>query len=443
MSSIPNNATGIWPAKCFGASAEFCAGIAGDNYISEKDKTILQRLAQKVQILSERSQETEKRDLWFKHNDLKEKYPVILTDPENGWNEIITADMLQCAGDMARKWEWILQRDIFWSEKIQDDRPVESLFEIGYTFKDTEWGLEGLYHGGQNGTSYAWEPAIHTVEEINNIQKPVVTVDYTTTEETLNIARNIFGNILEVKLSGLNWHSPHMTWDLSKMVGLENMMIMMYDDPDFLKRIMEKFVSGHMARLDFLEKERLLALNNNNSYVGSGGIGYTRDLPHRQMENSNTILTSDQWLHTESQETVNVSPDMFEEFIFPYQLQIQKRFGLNCYGCCEPLESKWHIIKNIPNLRRVSVSPWADDEKMAQNLGDQYIYSKKPNPSDLAIPKIDELHIRKNLHNMLSASKGCVVELVMKDNHSLGKNPDNIIHWVKIAREEIKKIYGA
>ena len=57
---------------------------------------------------------------------------------------------------------------------------------------------------------------------------------------------------------------------------------------------------------------------------------------------------------SESQETVGVSPELFEEFVFQYQLPIISRFGFACYGCCEPVDSRWHVIKKIPNLRRVS-----------------------------------------------------------------------------------------
>jgi hypothetical protein len=143
------------------------------------------------------------------------------------------------------------------------------------------------------------------------------------------------------------------------------------------------------------------------------------------------------WCLTESQETVGVSPEQFEEFVFRYQLPIQERFGLNCYGCCEPLQSRWHVVKRIPRLRRVSVSPWADQRKMAEALQDDYVYSRKPAPSLLAVPHIDEDAVRADIRETLDITKGCVVELVMKDNHTLGHNPDNIVRWVRIAREEI------
>ena len=54
------------------------------------------------------------------------------------------------------------------------------------------------------------------------------------------------------------------------------------------------------------------------------------------------------WGFTESQETVGVSPAMYREFIFPYEKPIMDRFGLNCYGCCEPLHQPLAAVKQHP-----------------------------------------------------------------------------------------------
>ncbi len=132
---------------------------------------------------------------------------------------------------------------------------------------------------------------------------------------------------------------------------------------------------------------------------------------------------------------------MFEEFVFPYQLPLLKRFGLNCYGCCEPLDKRWEIVKRFPNLRRVSISPWSDLEIMAEYLQDDYVFSLKANPAVLAVPVMNKRSIRQKVNDDLKKTKGCVVEILMKDNHTLGKTPENTINWVKIVREEIEKVY--
>jgi hypothetical protein len=87
-------------------------------------------------------------------------------------------------------------------------------------------------------------------------------------------------------------------------------------------------------------------------------------------------------------------------------------------------------------LRRVSVSPWADVEKMAEYLGERYICSLKPSPIPLAQPVLDEETIRRELRANLRRTRDCRVELIMKDNHTLGNNPQNAVRWVRVAREE-------
>ena len=40
----------------------------------------------------------------------------------------------------------------------------------------------------------------------------------------------------------------------------------------------------------------------------------------------------------------------------------------------------------MPNLRSVSVSPWADFDKVAEMLGRDYVYSRKPDPVPISGP---------------------------------------------------------
>ncbi|MDD3925802.1 MAG: hypothetical protein PHT33_04000, partial [bacterium] len=147
------------------------------------------------------------------------------------------------------------------------------------------------------------------------------------------------------------------------------------------------------------------------------------------------VRLNDMWGFAESQETTCVSPACFAEFIFPYQLKILERFGLNCYGCCEPLERRWDNISRIPRLRRVSVSPWSDREAMAEKLGGDYIYSMKPNPADLATREVDWDRVRRQLRDDVRKAQGCKLEIVMKDNHTLGGNPSNVVQWCRMAGE--------
>lgn len=409
-----------------------------DLEISEQEKFILRELAEKVKMLASSSQMEEKRKLWKDHNMLKKTRPLVFCDPENGWNEIITERQMKCKSKIARRWEMDLRKEIFWGEKMGDDKPVEPYFDVPYTVSPDDWGVKPVYHQTDRSGSYTWDPPIKDYKtDLKKIHAPEFQIDWETTKGCLELAKEIFGDILKVRLKGTWWWSLGITWPAITLRGLENFLCDFIEHPDELKELLSIVSRGYLQKLDFLEREGLLSLNNDGTYVGSGGFGFTDELPQKDFKGH--VRCCDMWGFAESQETVNVSPKMYEEFIFPYEKPILDRFGLNCYGCCEPLHTRWHIVKNHHNLRRVSCSPWVDLEKMASYLEDKYIFSMKPNPAVLAKPVIDKDYIRKQIRKALEITKGCVVEIIMKDNHTIGGRPENVTEWCRIAIEEAER----
>jgi hypothetical protein len=176
----------------------------------------------------------------------------------------------------------------------------------------------------------------------------------------------------------------------------------------------------HRHFLEWCEHEGLLTANNGVNLVGSGGVGETNEL-HPVTDVG--VKLSDRWGFAESQETVGISPAMFEEFVLPYQLPLLEKFGLNCYGCCEGLENRIKpILQNVPRLRRISVAPNANQEAMAAALDGHYIFSRKPYPAHVCVG-FNEKAVREDLRHTLTVQN----------------EPDRIGRWVKIAREEIAK----
>lgn len=345
--------------------------------------------------------------------------------------------MLKCESAVARRWELTLRKEIFWGQEINDDRVITKYFNVPHVAYESDWGMSERYTGKDNGGSYSWEPPLKDFNDINKLSYPVIKVDYIKSTQALELANDAFGDILKVRQKSSWWWTMGITDVLAKLRGLEQIFYDMYDYPEKLHKLMSFLRDGILNKLDFLENNNLLSLNTEGSYVGSGGFGWTNQLPKQTLPGEKVKLL-DLWGFCESQETSGVSPEMFKEFVFPYQLPILNKFGLNCYGCCEPLNKRWDIIKNIPNLRRLSISPWANASDMAEKLQSKYVFSLKPNPSYLAQSQIDEDFIRKNLKEILKITKqnNCNVEIIMKDNTTIGKNPQNVIRWCEIAKEE-------
>jgi len=403
--------------------------------ISERDREVVRRLAGEMARLAARPVEAQKRDLWYRHNALEQTRPVVFCDPENGWNEIITEDQMECEGELARGWEMTLRKEIFWADSMGDDKVVDAVFNVSHVYEESDWGMhETVFKAAKHG-SYRWDPPLKDLTDLSDLRYPEITVDKDASDDLLALAEDTLGDVLSVQRKTMWWWTLGMTWTLINLRGLEQMMIDMYDHPDELHQLMGILRDGHLAKLDFLQQNNLLSLNAGNTYVGSGGFGFTRELPQQDFDGEH-VRTIDMWGFCESQETTQISPNMFQEFVFPYQQPILERFGLNCYGCCEPLHARWHVVKRFPRLRRISVSPWADVEKMAEGLGSDYVFSYKPAPADLALPTINEDRIRKELRRTLQITRGCRMEVIMKDNHTIGGNPQNVIRWCRIAQEE-------
>lgn len=429
------------------ATEQAAAGIPAikemgtDFLFTAEEKTVLRELAKKVAELAARPEEERKAKLWTAHNDLKTAEPVVFVDPENGWNEIIHAEDLKCHDPLARVWEMQLRKLIYWAEDMKDDKVIERYFDVPYSYFDSGWGVHIDKHGGEDNGAYKVEPAIKEYEDdFEKVHFPEITIDWEESNKVMELAQELFGDILEVRRKHIWWWTMGMTWDYINLRGLDNLMLDLMWEQDWVHKMMKLLSEGIMHRLDFLQENGLLASNCEGTYVGSGGFGWTDELK-KPAEVYGHVTTQDMWGFCDSQETVGCSPETFGEFILPYQIPILERFGLNCYGCCEPLNLRWDYVKKIPNLRRVSTSPWANKPLMAEYLGKNYVMSAKPSPSPLATPDMDEDVVRRDIREILDAAvpKGCPVEIIMKDNHTLGHNPRNITRWVEIAREEIAR----
>jgi len=389
----------------------------------------------------------DRKALWYALDSGQSHRPMVLAeiagirDP----HPPVPDDALQCRHEWARRRERALRHEIYQFEGLGDDHVVEP-------FVQTNWHVRIGDYGVQPAVRYAdadvtlgartWDPPIRDLDrDFAKLHPRVPTVDREATFAEKARLEDVFGGILPVRIRGSFWWSMGLTWPAIDLIGLENLMLFMYDDPAGLHRLMAFLRDDHLGLIQWCHREGLLTPNNENDYIGSGSIGYTRDLPRAGAGTEPPVAPEDLWVLAESQETVGVGPEQFEEFIFPYQRAIAERFGKCYYGCCEPVHTRWHVVERLSNLARVSVSPWADEALLAPAFGERYVYSRKPNPTLISTGTFDEDAIRADLARTLelTAEARCRVEIIMKDVHTLNDEPDRLARWVRIAREEINR----
>ena len=413
---------------------------------SPSDTDILRRLfARKMEIAHSEANLALRRD-WLALDNGARHRPMILAE-SGGIHDAVKPDFLwpadecRCSGESARGVEWRLLQEINRFTRLKDDHVVAPWHTVNWKVWGSGHGVEAKHHHAQNNGHLAarnWDPALADLDRDFHLLRPqTFSVDRGPALREQEALSKVFDGLGPVVVRGGHFWTAGLTIHAIHLIGLETLMLAMYDNPAGLHRVMAFLRDDMLAFTTWLEAEGLLSLNNHNDYVGSGSEGHTTRLPAEPMDGA--VRRKDCWLLSESQETVGVGPELFEEFIFPYQLDVAKHYGLLYYGCCEPVHTRWHVIKKFPNLARVSVSPWCDEEAMAAACGADIVFSRKPNPTLISTAVFDEAAIRRDIAATLRAARNCRLEIVMKDVHTLHNEPWRLARWVEIAREECGK----
>lgn len=409
------------------------------------DVSALRELARKLVEIAHHAKNVARRELWYRHNDLEPSPPLVLIESFPATDEYVTDADVTCTEEWARSVEHSLRVKMCHFEKIDDDDVVEPYYNVNWRVNASDYGvrIDRHFSGDRKRKdrvegSYVWEAALKDVDrDFEKLRPRTFSVDRDGTLAWKAHLEEVFDGILPVRIRGGFWWTTGMTITAIDFTGLENLMLMMYDNPRGLHRVMAFLRDDHIAFADWLEREGLVSLNNEDDYIGSGSRGYTRRLPKPDLKPGEPARLRDTWVLSESQETVGVGPTQFEEFIFPYQKAVTERFGLLYYGCCEPVHSRWDVVRKFDNLRSISVSPWCDEDFMGEAIGRSYVYSRKPNPTLVSTKEWDEDAIRADVRRTLTAAKDCNVEIVMKDVHTVAGQPWRMGRWVQLAREVI------
>ena len=406
---------------------------------SAADKKIVQDLARRVAEIAALPVMRERREMWKRHNRLERQRPMILVFPEGSWRELLPDSALKCQDKDARGVERGLRMRIYTHEHFRDDTVIEGEWLVGKSFRDTGWGLDSkrIESGSATG-AWHFDPVVKEEKDLDQLHFPEVSVDPAATERAVAWHRDLFGDALPVRLVGKQHVSFHLMSIYTKLRGLEQVFLDMYEAPEMLHRAMRFFTQWNERLMAQYLELGLLEFNNDGTYQNSGGVSYSDELPKYGFTPGKPRLC-DLWASAEAQELALVSPEMHEEFSLRYENLLLAPFGLTGYGCCEPFNNvKLGYVFKLPHLRRISISPFGDVENCADLIRDQYIFSWKPHPAHL-VGDFDEKKVRDYIAAALAATRGCVVEMILKDTHTCENRPERFTRWTEIARELVEK----
>ena len=405
--------------------------------MSNQDLGIVRDLAKRVAEIAALPIQAERIRLWKACNGLTPERPMVLAT-QQPQKELDAAwlDCL-CQDPHYRFYEERLRRTIMHHERIPDDFPIIGHWVVDIPihnsgYNDYGFELQKTDPDSPDG-AYHIEAVIAGEEDLKKLHFRPIEVDHTEADRAIERAEETLGDILPVQKSGKTYWRYGLSRVLIHMRGLEQMMLDMYDNPKLLHRLMAFLRDDFMREIDILEREGAVSLNNGPDKVGgSGGLIGNDELPGAGYDGVPSVSRSTCW--AESQETVGVGPAQFDEFVLAYQIPLMERFGLTDYGCCESLDYKLDLLmEKVPNLRWVSVSPWADLRLCAEKIAGKYVYVYKPNPSRICAKTPDWESAEKDISDTISIVDGAPMHICMKDTKTFWGAVDRTTQWCRMA----------
>ena len=365
------------------------APIAEPVNLSANEETVLRKLGEGITEIAGHPTNREKAALWTDLNDLKSRRPMVWIN-EIPWHEMNVNDelTLQCEGKWARNLEDRLRKTIYQWNHMRGDMIVNPWIECEKVIHSTDFGIledtDVAKTDDKNDiVSRHFNIQISEPEDLAKIKMPVITHNEEATRYSFEAMNQLFSDIMPVKLVGQShiWFTP---WDyLVRWWGVQEAMMDLIMRPEMVHEGVELMVQAWMIELDQFVDQNLLALDCNNTRIGSGGYGYTNDLPGADFDPSH-VKPHNMWGCSNAQIFSEVSPQMHWDFAIEHDLKWLERWGLTYYGCCEPLAGKMEQLRRIPNLRKISCSPWNNTRKAIDEIRDEYVISRKPNPAVFA-----------------------------------------------------------
>lgn len=406
------------------------------------DAKILYDLACRVKEIALSDEMQRRRRDWRKMNSFHSERPLIYVRAY-AFEENFDYSSLKCTDPLLRTYELKLNDAILRSQ-IGDDYIVEPWLELESCYQmpnHERWGVPVTMGEKPSATGAAAFQPILLEEDFSCMSASPYIIDEKETALQKEKLEEAVGGGIDVFLSR---QGPYSLWagdistDLAKLRGMEQMMWDTYDNPEWLHSLLAFMRDAILKNHEQVEAAGGFSLANHQNQC----MPYAEELDDPDPSVTG-VPRKRLWRFLASQETTGYSPDMFWEFMLQYQLPILEQFGLTAYGCCEDLTHDIPYLRRIKNLRRIAVSPFANAEKCAQQIGKDYILSWRPNPSLMLATGLDEdvvrNHMRKNFAYFKENQNH--FDITLKDVETVAHQPQNVKRWVQIVREEIEKAF--
>lgn len=342
-------------------------------------------------------------------------------------------ELMKCEGEEARQIEARMLRPIINFTRFEDDTLVPDYYAVADHKRFVPFGLEVRVQK-TGGLGHHFIPYLTDLEEDwEKLGPSVFSVDEERAQAELLQAQEIFGDLLPVKrISNAAYCTPMQ--DIVHIMNMDDMYIAMLDDEERFRAMLDRLTDDYLALFRLQEESGTLHTAARMQHLCQGTYCFTDELTDDQPR----AKLRDCWLFMDSQETAGVSPEMYRDVVFPYYHKVMKHFGLVSYGCCEATHPIWDdCLSKVENLRKVSISPWCDEEFMGEKLrGTGITFLRKPPATLLGMntAALDEEATLECFRKTGRAARGCKVEIAQRDVYTVGGSAEKVKRYVELAR---------
>ena len=411
--------------------------------ITKKDKQILRELGSKYMSIATLPIQKEKRELWKALNRSQMKRPMVCID-QLPWNELNVNNELTCLIEdpLWKGIEWELRSQMYKWNHIPVDMVLEPYITIPLSINNSGYGLSIQVdtielNEGSTAKSQHLTRDLNDFEDIEKIKDMKFTIDYKQSDIWFQEATEIFDGIAPiVKSHGIGFHLG--VWDyLSQLMSVEDAFYEIMDRPEFIHACMERITQATIAGI---KQANNLKIHNDIANLCHCSYVYTDELLPDYGQGKESI-SKNSWAFGLAQLFTSVSPKVTEEFELPYITRMAEYFGMIYYGCCDRLDDRLDIIKRIPNLKKVSCSPWSDRKRFTEEIGSKIIMSNKPSPVFIANEYVNWDEVKKDLQYTVDLAKtnNVNLELILKDVSTVHFTPERLEKWADIATEIVQR----
>ncbi len=412
--------------------------------ITQKDRQILRALAERYSNLAHLDIQAQRLERYRDINAMEKVRPVVLID-EVPWGEIRDEALINVCAPEVQWLETRLRQTLYQWEHFQVDLAVPPVFNV---YKQVEWcrnigiSVQDQQIKGDTGayiSAHAYNDQLQTEDDLAKLREPELVYAREASEEALALAADVFSGLMEVRLAGggLNCN----IWDdIAMYRGVDSLLMDLVMRPEFMHKTARRFMEIGKSIFRQLEEQELLDPHILTIHCTPA---CARELPAADF--TGHVRPKDVWGRCAAQIFGSVSPDMHDEFDLAYNSELFKDCGLVYYGCCEPMDRKIDILrKRFPNLRKISITPWADPRRAAEHIGSDYVMAAKPNPAFVAMPHFDPEPVKQEITRYCEACRehGTTVEFVLKDISTIANNPANLTQWAATVQDVLDKYYS-